>query len=203
MLKKAKSFREKFRRGALNRASASTSALRATLARSLSITGKDRKRGDAGTPDKQTENGEVAGGGTRPTKLCPDEKSLSLLNAESVHPVRVSSYRSLNDSQMILSLIGSSIDLWVILVVWLSLNRYYTLFELIWIESHVFYMYSFLKISILKRAIQQAISQGRIEFVIITQICAKREKLFGILGWQETIWGRKDLGWSSLIWGWI
>ena len=91
MLKKAKSFREKFKRNALNRASASTSALRATLARNLSMTGKDRKRGEGGTPDKQNgENGSEAtsGGATRPTRLCQDEKSLSLLNSEPViHPV--------------------------------------------------------------------------------------------------------------------
>jgi len=78
MLKKAKSFKEKFKKGALNKASTSSSTLRATLARNLSISGRDKKRNSNESGDKKAPQP------VRPTTL-EDEKTQ--LVPEFVHPV--------------------------------------------------------------------------------------------------------------------
>lgn len=85
MLKKARSFREKIRKGAFNsKATNSASNLKSALARSLSISGRDdKKQGStkAATPETESKPTSVTG---RPTSLADDR---SQLLAEPLHPV--------------------------------------------------------------------------------------------------------------------
>lgn len=82
MLKKARSFREKFKKGALNKASSSSSNIKSTLARNLSVSGRENKKKD----NVQAKEPKPANA-SRPTSLADDRSQL--IRAEPVHPVSV------------------------------------------------------------------------------------------------------------------